>query len=514
MTRAAFPSLWTPPGSTLLVDFTDGTHAINTDIFSGGSSGGTATGAARALSSAGLRMYCTAATSGQFVSAYYQPASPMDFTPYDSIWVECYFPDGDATYGGQAKVGLQIYVVQESGATYTNYMNRNHGSNSLHGHLPIMGSFFGDGNWTLTSGGPDGWPAKMASIAKIELRPNAGASAPFAFDCYIRRIWLGKNIKPIVLLSWDDAHAAQYTNAYSVMTDAGLKGTLFPSSSYVGTTDKLTVAQLRTMYEAGWDIGLQQTNDLTDAFVARATDGSGLTRSTTTATWSGTGTHELAQDDTFTISGACDPSWNKQFTVASVSDTTTFTFTCAGTEQTPANGWITIPRVTEAAAKANIAAEQAYWSALGMTRGINFMAYAAGLVNPVYAGYMNDIGILLARTSSTTPAPQSSTFDGRTSHYLGRLMLPSQTMDNATGATVLGYVATARSMCACLALRGHNQAASGDSNTMATAEFDILIDGDSTHKGLAQMHKEGQIEVLTFSQLWNSMTGKTKRPAS
>lgn len=64
---------------------------------------------------------------------------------------------------------------------------------------------------------------------------------------------------PCVALSFDDLEDTIFTVAYPLMSSRGFKGTVFVPTNQIGTTNKLTAAQITTLYNAGWDISCNGT---------------------------------------------------------------------------------------------------------------------------------------------------------------------------------------------------------------------------------------------------------------
>ncbi len=58
-----------------------------------------------------------------------------------------------------------------------------------------------------------------------------------------------------VLITFDDANADNYTNAFPIMKKYGYTGVLYLVVQYLNKPDYLTVAQVKEMAAAGWEIG-------------------------------------------------------------------------------------------------------------------------------------------------------------------------------------------------------------------------------------------------------------------
>jgi peptidoglycan/xylan/chitin deacetylase (PgdA/CDA1 family) len=67
-------------------------------------------------------------------------------------------------------------------------------------------------------------------------------------------------------LTFDDGHASDYTEAFPVLQELGLRATFFVVPTLVGTPDYVTWPQLREMVAAGMEVG---SHSLTHPFVDR-----------------------------------------------------------------------------------------------------------------------------------------------------------------------------------------------------------------------------------------------------
>ncbi|MGB9937807.1 MAG: Ig-like domain-containing protein [Methanobacterium sp.] len=61
---------------------------------------------------------------------------------------------------------------------------------------------------------------------------------------------------PEIVITFDDGAESVYTNAYPIMKQYGIKGTVFVNPAYIGTGDNwyMTLAQLQELHNAGWTI--------------------------------------------------------------------------------------------------------------------------------------------------------------------------------------------------------------------------------------------------------------------
>lgn len=486
--------IFSTTSGVLLADFTDGTHSLaissspgTADVLydSGTPSAGTRS---YSLDSNGIKIAFESGTTSQYSSVKWMPTAGVDLTGTDVIAVELDFPEGTGAFYSP----FQVFIVQQNGTTYTNYANKTimSGADKMPHRLIVVMKL--DGSWTLTGGGPSGFPNNITA-GKIEFRLQVSSSAQnFPAYCYVRKIWKGC-MRPSILFSFDDAHDAQLNIGAAALTAAGMKATLCASSSYIGQSNKLTAANCRTLYDThGWDIGLQQTNDGTDVWVNSA-GSTGLTRSGTTATWQNASSlaHNLTNGQSVTIKGAVDPAWNTTFTNISSASSSSFTFTCAGTETTPAAGFVNCARLSDADIAANIAVEKAFWAALGLTRGNNFLAHSNGIVADSALEALRNAGITYGRTTNSGATPMAYCFDARLTDSRSLLMLPASPMDQQTAATLIARAQAAIQQGATAHFYAHNivnGAGTGTSLTVDQTEFETFVAWVKTQKDSGLCH--------------------------
>ena len=497
--RISTPSLSEPMGQRTIVDFTDGTHVLKP---LGAPTGGdviydcgtpSAGGRAYSLDSNGLLISFQSGTTAQYASAKYEPSniglSNIDLSGSEFLAVEIEVPDGT----GAALAGLVVWITTQTGNTYTNAQNRTIASGSLKvPNRQVMVAKLKTDTWTLTGGGP----TSLASIGKLEFRFQVAASLQNEpASIYIRKVYLGRN-RPKIVMCWDDLYAGVYTYAYPALLAKGWKGTVFNSASHLDLNATfMTTAQVQTLYDAGWDVGVQQYNDSTDIPVNFAgttgltSDGLG------TATWVNRNNiaHLLTNGQSLQIRGAASQEYNVTTTITVVNDYT-FTYPISGTPTTPDPGWATCDRVTKATAKSYFQQSLDVNQAKGWTRGNQFASYSNGVTDTWTENWMGELGFTMARSTNINAAPDIG-WDPRCMSGNAKYRLPAITMDAVTGAAVLANVDLAIARGCSIILYGHNIAVGAASLTMTTANFDTLI------AGLFYREKQGLCDIVSFSQL-------------
>lgn len=66
--------------------------------------------------------------------------------------------------------------------------------------------------------------------------------------------YAGGYARPKILITFDDARVSAYTEAFTKMQSAGISGTMYCNGALIGQPSYMTLAQLQSMYEEGWDV--------------------------------------------------------------------------------------------------------------------------------------------------------------------------------------------------------------------------------------------------------------------
>jgi peptidoglycan/xylan/chitin deacetylase (PgdA/CDA1 family) len=77
----------------------------------------------------------------------------------------------------------------------------------------------------------------------------------------IKAITVGAQLPPHpIVITFDDGHVDNYTNAFPIMQKYGFKGALYIVSNFMDTSGYLSHEQILEMYHAGWDVGNHSMN--------------------------------------------------------------------------------------------------------------------------------------------------------------------------------------------------------------------------------------------------------------
>ncbi len=105
------------------------------------------------------------------------------------------------------------------------------------------------GGNTWTSNGGMTWNDTITGV-QFRLFYNPGVAANVTF------LELKKNVPgiPKMVLTFDDGYSSIFNTAFPIMQQYGIKGTIYLNEGFVGLPGYLTLAQLHTLYNAGWTI--------------------------------------------------------------------------------------------------------------------------------------------------------------------------------------------------------------------------------------------------------------------
>lgn len=187
---------------------------------------------------AGIAFTLAAGASTAFISQ--NCSIPYSQNTVLGLWVEFSDPGQIAT--------IQVAFANESGA-FTNWNYLSFGASGggvwkglYYINQPISKSSVGGGTF-----------AASGVIQTIRLRilssyKNQGGTVKF------RSLNVSKMGRPKVGICFDDGYTSQYTEAFRYMSRYGMVGTIAIVPNLVGTGGKATLAQLKSMYAAGWAV--------------------------------------------------------------------------------------------------------------------------------------------------------------------------------------------------------------------------------------------------------------------
>jgi peptidoglycan/xylan/chitin deacetylase (PgdA/CDA1 family) len=82
-------------------------------------------------------------------------------------------------------------------------------------------------------------------------------------DMLVQAITRGAKLPPRpILITFDDGDVDVYQNAFPIMQKYGFKGVFYLVANYVGQPDYISVAQIKEMTAAGWEIGSHSLNHI------------------------------------------------------------------------------------------------------------------------------------------------------------------------------------------------------------------------------------------------------------
>lgn len=464
------PALLTTPQASAYTQVKDFTTGVSPSLATFAS----ATGASATTSGGKTRLGWTSATVGQYTGVKLEGS--WDFSTSDLFALDVAQP-----WGFDQVAYLDIWLCFDTGTTFTNYARKVGVYPVRRGTIALRKSDF-----TVT--GSAAWSA----VRRIEIRFQKISAASLSTSTSVVDLYgFYSHVTPPktkVVLSFDDGAESQYTKAFDYMQTKGLQATAFFNADRIGDAGYCTLAHLREMAAAGWELSSH-----TNTHVPLAIDLT-VTRSGGTVTATTGRVHGLSVSDSVTIEGGDQPEYTGTFTVATVPTTTSFTYSIGtATPTTPGTGkrWMAL---ASSAYQSDLEAQIAYERTNAVRPGSGVFAYPFGYYSTSSLAVLASLGYVAARTVETYPAPHTA---GAVATYLGLLdpmRVPTiELADTTTAAGVLASVDSALPYGYAVNLYGHKvEDVAGDATTMPTAEFNALMDG------LAERRDAGTIDVVPF----------------
>jgi peptidoglycan/xylan/chitin deacetylase (PgdA/CDA1 family) len=449
------------------------------------STASTAAGAVVTLDSRGAsKLTWTSATAGQFVGALAD--GTWDISTSDRFALDLGFDRAEnATY---------LTIFFSSDTNYTAFANYAHTAIQFQNganHLPRLTHVVTKAS--LTTVGAPNW----AAIKHVEVRFHRNGASSGPSTVYLHGLFSGVAGRPKVLLTFDDVADTLTGDGFARMSAAGLRGTVYPAAGLTGTAGYHTLAQLKAMYAAGWDVGGHSWRHVrVGALLAVSRSGT-----VATAVLSSALPHGKIAGDSVTIAGFDEEDYNGTYTVQSAPNAYTFTYNVAGTSlRTTADGYgYLVGLVPATTTRSEVTRTREWLKDNGMPRAADHFAWPYGAWNPEARSVLAEVGILTARGTGASNAGSYvlSTVGGLGAPH----NLPAYDLNNtSTAAAALAKVDEAIAGHGTLFFYGHGiRASSPGSTEMLTSEFQAMIDGIKARRDA------GQIDVVTISEWFNRL---------
>lgn len=329
----------------------------------------------------------------------------------------------------------------------------------------------------------------------------------------------------LISLSFDDCHMGQYSKVMPILSKAGMVATLYNSPIHIGAVDgsypRMTITEVKALYDAGWDMGIQQYGDTLDVPINTPGTNQLTTDGVGTYTWinGSSRPHYLSVGNTVTIKGSQEPEFNGVCIVNTTPNEYTFTFSGSATSNLTAHGQISCERLDKTQREwiNDIQSVQHYYTSNGMSRGLDHIAYTNGVYNLEYLNTVRNLGIKTGRTTSIGTAPTARMFDGRMTDPMSLLSLPvTYSFDQGTASSALGYVDLAEAnQCHCL-IYGHailDGVGVGTSQASDTTEWQKFIFGDGATGlvGLWERQQTGRVRVVSISDMYRNLKSSFRK---
>lgn len=220
-----------------------GTIATNYNVVAGTTVAGT--GAALTVDST---IKIDGLDTGKFIIGSASPASVMRTDGLigadGQVCLSVYIPD----YSKISQVSIKI---GDSGFANSFVYSYQIGSNTNNQYNGVHRIYADKSKFTVLAGSPV-WGTTVFSRIMAEVSGAVDGSGIIYFGA----LKVSGVSKPQIIWTWDDGYYEMFTNVFQYV-----KGKNFPMTSYViggalytADSDKLTIAQMQEMYDAGWDI--------------------------------------------------------------------------------------------------------------------------------------------------------------------------------------------------------------------------------------------------------------------
>jgi len=167
----------------------------------------------------------------------------IDYTQDTTLGLWCEFPD-------PGRIAYIEYAISNEAGAFTNWNVLKIGGSGgavfantpYFLSMPISSSTVGGGTFA-TEG-----TIQTVRIRVLSTYKNQGGSVKFRSFC------INSMSRPKLVLAFDDGFISQYTEAFRYMSKYNIRGTLAVITNSIGTANYMSWAQLKEMYDEGWDI--------------------------------------------------------------------------------------------------------------------------------------------------------------------------------------------------------------------------------------------------------------------
>lgn len=390
-----------------------------------------------------------------------------------------------------------MIFANTTGSTYTKYWSAVVNTGVVHHGRRIM--WLNKSDFSVGAGTPT-WD----NIARMEIswRKTTRTTTVVPLDITINGLAYGaRHQTPTLIWTFDDGDLAQYSEAYlgttnpaSCMSAYGWPGTAYINSSNIGTSGKMTVANLRTLEAAGWDICSHTHSHIPNAWqYTPSISGTTLTMTNSSID------HGLTTGDSVTVK-KLDPIECIGTFVGTMADQSNIAVTIPTPEATTSvTGYNSIDHITQAALRAEIQACLDWLKLNGFTRALEHYAYPYGYHSQAVVDLLQSMGFKTARTLGTMTgslqafgwsglSPSSKSFDW--------FRLPARGLGSAdTAAGVLTDIDSVSKYGGAIIIYGHNfVTAPAVSREFSIANLKTLFDG------VKQREREGRLQIKTMRE--------------
>lgn len=165
-------------------------------------------------------------------------------TPSFGFWV----------YASDTTTFSSMKVTLSSAANFSKYFERRISVDDLKDGWNFVS--LGIDDWTNVGG--ESWSNKMVWL-RFRVDSYANKTASITIDS----VYYGIKSRPKVIVEFDDGWVSAYTNAFPIMQEKNIKGTMGVIAARINVSGFLSDAQANEMYDAGWDMITHGDFDMT-----------------------------------------------------------------------------------------------------------------------------------------------------------------------------------------------------------------------------------------------------------
>lgn len=102
---------------------------------------------------------------------------------------------------------------------------------------------------------------KAAGVGSLQAKVSANQASPYNAQVLYDCLYYNANGRPTIVPTFDDIYDTTYTTVFPIFQSLGIVGTCYVPIDFIGKPNRMTLAQLQELYDAGWDLACDSTRD-------------------------------------------------------------------------------------------------------------------------------------------------------------------------------------------------------------------------------------------------------------